>query len=97
MGSFNFGLFPMMDRIKNYKFDWGKPYLENSKDLIFKNTFSDQERIFKIMQDNGTKPELECHDVGHLYNTAHWADRGALDPLFGFNLSWELPVPSSPP
>jgi uncharacterized protein (DUF849 family) len=86
MGSFNFGLFPMMDRIKNYKFDWEKPYLENSKDLIFKNTFYDQERIFKIMQDNGTKPELECYDVGHLYNTAYWADGGALDPPFWIQL-----------
>jgi uncharacterized protein (DUF849 family) len=79
MGSINFALFPMMDRIKEYKFDWEEPYLERSKDNIFKNTFYDQERIFKIMRDNGTKPELECYDVGHLYNTAYWMDKGALD------------------
>jgi uncharacterized protein (DUF849 family) len=80
MGSFNFGLFPIMEKIKEYKFDWEEKYLERSKDNIFKNTFYDQERIFKIMKDNGTKPELECYDVGHLYNTAHWADKGAIDP-----------------
>ena len=86
MGSFNFGLFPMMDKIKEYKWDWEKDYLERSKDNIFKNTFYDQERIFKIMQENGTKPELECYDVGHLYNTAYWADKGFVDPPFWLQL-----------
>ena len=79
MGSINFGLFPLMDKIKEYKWDWEKKYLEKSKDNIFKNTFYDQERIFKIMRDNGTKPELECYDVGHLYNTAYWVDKGSID------------------
>jgi uncharacterized protein (DUF849 family) len=80
MGSINFGLFPMMDRIKAYRYEWEKPYLENSKDFVFKNTFYDQERIFKIMDECGTKPELECYDVGHLYNTAYWAEKGVIKP-----------------
>jgi len=80
MGSINFGLFPLMDKIKEYKWDWEKKYLEKSRDNIFKNTFYDQERIFKIMRENGTKPELECYDVGHLYNTAYWVDKGSIDP-----------------
>lgn len=86
MGSINFGLYPMMDRIEEYKYDWEKSYLESSKDLVFKNTFYDQERIFKIMDDCGTKPELECYDVGHLYNTVHWADRGVIKPPFWIQL-----------
>ena len=32
------------------------------------------------MKENGTKPELECYDTGHLYNTAYWVDKGAIDP-----------------
>jgi len=86
MGSINFGLFPMMDRIKEYKYDWEKSYLESSRDLVFKNTFYDQERIFKIMDGCGTKPELECYDVGHLYNTAYWADLGVIRPPFWIQL-----------
>jgi uncharacterized protein (DUF849 family) len=86
MGSINFGLFPMMARISNYKYDWEKPYLEGSKDLVFKNTFYDQERIFKIMDERGTKPELECYDVGHLYNTAYWADKDVIKPPFWIQL-----------
>jgi uncharacterized protein (DUF849 family) len=86
MGSINFGLFPMMDRIKEYKYDWEKSYLESSKDLVFKNTFYDQERIFNIMDQCGTKPEMECYDVGHLYNTAYWADQGVIRPPFWIQL-----------
>jgi uncharacterized protein (DUF849 family) len=86
MGSINFGLFPLMEKIKKYKFNWEERYLEKSKDNVFKNTFYDQERILKIMRDNGTKPEMECYDVGHLYNTAYWADRGLIDPPFWLQL-----------
>ena len=86
MGSINFGLFPMKARIKEYKFDWEEPYLDASRDLIFKNTFYDQERIFAIMEDTGTKPEMECYDVGHLYNTAYWANKGVLKPPFWIQL-----------
>ncbi len=86
MGSMNFALYPMMTRIREYKFDWEKPYLERSKDNVFKNTFYDQERIFEIMKDSGTRPEMECYDVGHLYNTAHWADRGVIEPPFWLQL-----------
>ncbi len=53
---------------------------------MFKNTFYDMERILKIMRDNGTKPEMECYDVGHLYNTAYWVDKGAIDPPFWIQL-----------
>lgn len=53
---------------------------------MFKNTFYDQERIFKIMDECGTKPELECYDVGHLYNTSYWADQGVIKPPFWIQL-----------
>ena len=86
MGSINYGMFSMADKIKEYKHEWEQPYLENSRDNIFKNTFYDQERIFKIMDDCGTKPELECYDVGHLYNTAFWADLGVIKPPFWIQL-----------
>ena len=86
MGSINFGLFPALDKIKEFKWPWEKDYLERSKDLVFKNTFYDQERIFKIMNDHGTRPELECYDVAHLYNTAYWADKGVITPPFWLQL-----------
>ena len=44
MGSMNFGLFPMIPRFKGkFKHDWEEPYLEGSRERIFKNTFADIE------------------------------------------------------
>jgi len=81
MGSMNFGLYPMLGRYKDFKHDWEKPYLENTKDLIFRNTFADIERILKDLgQTHGTRFEFECYDVGHLYNLAHFLDRKLVEP-----------------
>jgi uncharacterized protein (DUF849 family) len=67
-GSINWGLFPAAAKIKEFKYDWEKAMLEMTKGFIFENTFADMETMIKIMNENGTKPELECYDVGHIYN-----------------------------
>ena len=83
MGSMNFGVYPMADRYKDWKFDWEEPYLRNTDDFIFRNTFRDIERILKMLgEEHGTRFEHECYDVGHLYNVAHFVDRGLLKPPF---------------
>jgi len=80
MGSMNFGLYPMLDRYKEFKHDWERAYLEGTRDLVFKNTFKDIEFILKTCADNGTRFEFECYDVGHLYNLAHFLQRGLVKP-----------------
>ena len=84
MGSMNFGLFPMAKSDRAWKYDWEKPYLASTDDFIFRNTFRDVERILvELGQGHGTRFEFECYDVGHLYNLAHFLDRGlAKPPLF---------------
>ena len=77
-GSINWGLFPIASKIKNFKFDWEKPYYAMTTDFIFKNTFADIEFMLQTMNENGTKPELECYDVGHLYNVKYMVDAGLL-------------------
>jgi uncharacterized protein (DUF849 family) len=76
MGSMNFGLFPMLERFKEFKFDWEREHLENSRGLIFRNTYQDIETILRTGNDNGTRFEFECYDISHLYNLAHFMDRG---------------------
>ena len=76
MGSMNFGLFPMLDRFKSFEHEWERQHLENSRDLVFKNTFADIETILRRGTDNGTRFEFECYDISHLYNLAHFLDRG---------------------
>jgi uncharacterized protein (DUF849 family) len=82
MGSMNFGLFPMLNRFKDFRHDWERPYLEGSRDRVFKNTFADIENILTTCRANGTRFEVECYDIGHLYTLAHFADRGLIEPPF---------------
>ncbi|WP_373089694.1 3-keto-5-aminohexanoate cleavage protein [Sneathiella sp.] len=84
MGSMNFALYPMAARINDWKHDWEKPFLENSDDLVFKNTPRDITHILTELGVNrGARFEFECYDVGHLYMLRHFVDRGLVRaPLF---------------
>ena len=80
MGSMNFGLYPMLNRFKEFEHSWERDHLENSRDLVFKNTFADIEYILTSCSANGTRFEFECYDISHLYNLAHFLDRGLVEP-----------------
>ena len=83
MGSMNFGLFHLLDKYKDFKFEWERQHLENTRDLIFRNTFKDIEYVLETCYDNGTRFEFECYDIGHLYTLKHFFDRGLVKaPLF---------------
>ena len=76
MGSMNFGLYPMLKRFTEFKHDWEREHLEGSRDLVFRNSFQDIEYVLETCYGNGTRFEFECYDTSHLYNLAHFADRG---------------------
>ena len=81
MGSMNFGMYHMMSRYPTWQHDWEAPYLEGSRDRIFRNTFKDIEAILLTVGEGyGTRFEFECYDVGHLYTLAHFLDRGLVKP-----------------
>lgn len=82
MGSMNFGLYPMLERFKTFEHDWERPYLEGSRDRIFRNTFGDIEYILRTCAENGTRFEIECYDIGHLYTLAHFVERGLVKAPF---------------
>jgi uncharacterized protein (DUF849 family) len=77
----NFGLYPMLDRYKEFKHDWERKHLEASRDFIFRNTFKDIEHVLQELgEGHGTRFEFECYDIGHLYNLAHFLDRKLVKP-----------------
>lgn len=84
MGTINFALYTMAGKQQAWKYDWEEPFLRNSDDNIFRNSFRDIERIYRLLgEGHGTKFEHECYDVGHLYNLAHLIDRGLFKaPIF---------------
>jgi uncharacterized protein (DUF849 family) len=80
MGSMNFGLFPMLKRFKDFKHEWEPKALEGSRDLVFRNTYTDIERLLSVLSPLGTRFEFECYDTAHLYNLAHFLERGLVKP-----------------
>lgn len=82
MGSMNFSIHPIAKKMQNWKHEWEKPYVEGMEDLIFRNTFKDIKNIMQELGESGTRFELECYDVGHLYNLAYFVDEGLIKPPF---------------
>jgi uncharacterized protein (DUF849 family) len=80
MGSMNFSIHPMAERITAWRYDWEKPKIEGMKHGVFKNTFADIEYILANLGEGGTRFELECYDVGHLYNLVYFIDRNLIKP-----------------
>jgi uncharacterized protein (DUF849 family) len=80
MGSINFGLFQLLDRYNDFKFEWERQHLEATRDLVFRNSFKDIEYILETCYGSDTRFEFECYDIGHLYNLAHFLDRGLVRP-----------------
>ncbi len=83
MGSMNFGLFPMLARYKAFKHDWEPQMLENSRDVVFRNSFKDIEYALRTLNETGARYEFECYDTSHLYNLHHFWRAGLVKaPLF---------------
>ncbi|MBS7705371.1 3-keto-5-aminohexanoate cleavage protein [Chelatococcus asaccharovorans] len=82
MGSMNFGLFPLVEKYPEFKFEWERRHLESTRDVVFRNTFQDIEYILSACYANETRFEFECYDISHLYNLAHFAGRGLVKPPF---------------
>ena len=62
MGSMNFGLFPMLERFKNFQHAWEREYLEGTRDMIFRNTFKDVEYALRTCAENGKIGRAACRE-----------------------------------
>ncbi|TWC59714.1 uncharacterized protein (DUF849 family) [Pseudomonas sp. SJZ103] len=81
MGSMNFSIHPAATKIKHWRYEWERPYVEGTEDIIFRNTFRDIKRILlELGEGCGTRFEFECYDIGHLYNLAHFVEQGLVKP-----------------
>ena len=81
MGSMNFGIYHVTDKISDWKYAWEKPYVERTRENVVSNSFAQIERFIRDLGEGcGTRFECECYDVGHLYTLAHFLDRKLLEP-----------------
>ncbi|MCG6879632.1 MAG: 3-keto-5-aminohexanoate cleavage protein [Deltaproteobacteria bacterium] len=82
-GSINFAIFPVLDKIKEFKYDWEPEYLAMTEDFIFPNTFKTLKQFSGYFKEEGTKPEFEVYDVGMLNNLAFLVEKGHIQkPLY---------------
>lgn len=77
-GSFNFNISGIAQKIKEPKYDWEIPYVENTYDHIFANTFQGIEDYILTMNEFNTKPEFEIYDVGMISNVAYFLNKGMI-------------------
>lgn len=91
MGSINLNISGLAERPREWKYDWEKPFLESTKDLVFRNTFADIEWIIENIGASGTRFEFECYDVSHLYTLRHFADRGLVKAPFFIQTAFGMP------
>ena len=83
LGSMNFAIFPLASKFKEWKHDWEPQYIEGTKGFIFRNTFSDLERLLQVFEETGTKPEFEAYDVGHLHSAHfYWQQQAIQAPFY---------------
>ena len=83
MGSMNFGLFPMLKRFTDFKYEWEPAMLEGSRDLVFRNTYKDIQLALETLNATGARYEFECYDTSHLHNLHHFYREGLVRaPLF---------------
>jgi uncharacterized protein (DUF849 family) len=75
-GSLNFALFPILDKIPEFKKDWESQYLAMSEDFIFPNTFKTLRQFSQYFAEENTRPEFEIYDAGMLSNLAFLISRG---------------------
>ena len=82
MGSMNFGLFPMLKRYASFKHEWEREMLENSVDLVFRNSYKDIRYALETLNATGARYEFECYDTSHLHNLAYFASEGLVKPPY---------------
>ncbi len=85
MGSLNFALHPLADRYSKWKHDWEEPYLRDSENNIFRNTFADIRSVAEQLSGapHHVNFEHECYDVGHIHNLNFCLRRGLFEgPVF---------------
>ena len=81
MGSMNFGIFPMLDKYRDWKHDWEPALLNATKRTVFQNTFADIETILAdVGKGGGAKFEFECYDGGQVELLAFYLKKGLVEP-----------------
>jgi len=76
--SMNFAIFPLAERIKEWKFDWEKTFIEETKADVYRNSFCDLEVFAKTFKEHDVVPECEVYSTSGIYTTRYFIRQGLL-------------------
>lgn len=79
MGSMNFPMHTLLQKFSKFQHPWEQPYIEESRDFVFKSTFKDIEDTITLLSPLGTRFEFECYDVGHLHTLSFFHKQGLIE------------------
>lgn len=84
VGTMNYGVFPMAEKYKDWKYEWEEKYLAGSESGMFVNTFKSLKHFATTMQEVGTVPEVELFDSNWVQNAAYLKKTGYLpqEPMY---------------
>jgi uncharacterized protein (DUF849 family) len=94
---FNFGMFQLAERFKEFKHDWEKAYLDQCKRITFSPNFNDDIEYAKTFLELDTKPEFEMYELGHISYVTWLISEGLikmpphLQFVFGPMVGWMTP------
>lgn len=80
MGTMNFVYSGIAAKVTEWQHDWERPYVLNTYQQPFINTFDRIEHTLRTLGDLGTRFEYECYDIGHLYTLAYFVEKGLAEP-----------------
>jgi uncharacterized protein (DUF849 family) len=82
----------LAERRTEWRYAWEPDLIRGARSRVYNNSDEVIETILRKLGEAGdTRFECECYDLGHLYNVAHYLDRGLLKPpvfvqtVFGFS------------
>jgi len=86
-GSINIVLAQLAADVKEWKYDWEKPYLEGTLDNVFQNSFKTLIDTAAVFAESETDADLELHDLAMINNVAYLINRGSLKTPVHINFS----------
>jgi uncharacterized protein (DUF849 family) len=97
-GSLNLALHDYANKITSYKYDWEKPYFEETEDYVFANSFKSIRELSEIFRETDTKPEIELYDIGMINNLSYMINKGFVSqvPNIQFVMGGLGAIPATP-
>lgn len=75
-GSSNYSFYNRIPLVKEWRYDWEKEFLEQSRGFVYHNSFADCQAVCALLNRHAIRPEVEIFGPAHIYNLARLVEEG---------------------